>query len=138
MAPRSHPGPARHALARASSASWEALLLVVAAAVFAANALASPYFLDLWNLCDATFNFTEKAIIALAMAFVVMAGEIDLSVGGIVALASTAMGAAAQPGLRHARAGGRSGSASGPAAGSSTGSWWRGSACPRSWRPSAR
>lgn len=83
---------------RRFAGSWEALLLGVAAAVFAADALASPYFLDLWNLSDATFNFTEKAIIALAMAFVVMAGEIDLSVGGIVALASTAMGAAAAAG----------------------------------------
>ncbi len=83
---------------RRFAGSWEALLLGVAAAVFAADALASPYFLDLWNLSDATFNFTEKAIMALAMAFVVMAGEIDLSVGGIVALSSTAMGAAAAAG----------------------------------------
>jgi rhamnose transport system permease protein len=83
---------------RRFAASWEAMLLGVAAAVFLIDALASPYFLDLWNLSDATFNFTEKAIIALAMAFVVMAGEIDLSVGGTVALASTAMGAAAAAG----------------------------------------
>ena len=83
---------------RRFAGSWEAMLLGVAAAVFLIDALASPYFLDLWNLSDATFNFTEKAIIALAMAFVVMAGEIDLSVGGIVALASTAMGAAAAAG----------------------------------------
>ncbi|RYB02995.1 ABC transporter permease [Lichenibacterium ramalinae] len=83
---------------RRFAASWEAMLLGVAATVFLIDALASPYFLDLWNLSDATFNFTEKAIIALAMAFVVMAGEIDLSVGGTVALASTAMGAAAAAG----------------------------------------
>ena len=78
--------------------SWEALLLLVAVAIFIANSLASPFFLDLDNLSDATFNFTEKAIVALAMAFVVIAGEIDLSVGGIIAIASTAMGAAAQAG----------------------------------------
>ena len=76
--------------------SWEALLLLVAAGVFAANAFASPYFLDAWNLSDATFNFTEKALIAFAMALLVIAGEIDLSVASIIALASTAMGAAAQ------------------------------------------
>ncbi|WP_237481411.1 ABC transporter permease [Lichenibacterium dinghuense] len=84
---------------RRFATSWEALLLAVAAAVFVANSLASPYFLDVWNLSDATFNFTEKSIIALAMAFVVMAGEIDLSVGGIVALSSTAMGEAAAAGV---------------------------------------
>ncbi|WP_265500018.1 ABC transporter permease [Paracoccus beibuensis] len=74
--------------------SWEALLAVVAVAIFILNSMASPYFLDPWNLSDATFNFTEKAMIAFAMAMLIVAGEIDLSVGAIVALASTAMGMA--------------------------------------------
>ncbi|MDT1061969.1 ABC transporter permease [Paracoccus sp. CPCC 101403] len=74
--------------------SWEALLLVVAVAIFIANSIASPYFLDPWNLSDASFNFTEKAMIAFAMAMLIIAGEIDLSVGSIIALASTVMGAA--------------------------------------------
>ena len=78
--------------------SWEALLLVVAIAVFAINSVASPYFLDPWNLSDATFNFTEKAMIAFAMAMLIVAGEIDLSVAAIIALASTAMGYAAELG----------------------------------------
>ncbi|MBS7544162.1 ABC transporter permease [Ancylobacter oerskovii] len=76
--------------------SWETLLVAVAVAIFTFNSFASPYFLDPWNLSDATFNFTEKAMIALAMALLVIAGEIDLSVGAIVALASTAMGYALQ------------------------------------------
>ncbi len=74
--------------------SWEALLVLVALAIFAANALASPYFLDPWNLSDASFNFTEKALIAFAMALLIIAGEIDLSVAAIIALSSTVMGAA--------------------------------------------
>lgn len=78
--------------------SWETLLLAVAIGIFMANSLASPYFLNAWNLSDATFNFTEKAIIAFAMALLIIAGEIDLSVASIIALASTAMGAAAQIG----------------------------------------
>lgn len=78
--------------------SWEALLLGVAIAIFILNALASPYFLNAWNLSDATYNFTEKAMIAFAMALLIIAGEIDLSVASTVALASTAMGAAAQAG----------------------------------------
>ncbi|MBO9652992.1 ABC transporter permease [Agrobacterium sp. SOY23] len=80
-------------------ASWEVLLLGVAILIFIANSLASPYFLNAWNLSDATFNFTEKAIIAFAMALLIIAGEIDLSVAAIIALASTAMGAAAQMGI---------------------------------------
>jgi rhamnose transport system permease protein len=76
--------------------SWEALLFSVAVAVFIANSFASPYFLDPWNLSDATFNFTEKAMIGFAMALLIISGEIDLSVASIIALASTAMGYAVQ------------------------------------------
>ena len=79
--------------------SWEAILLAVAVMVFVANAFASPYFLNAWNLSDATFNFTEKAMIALAMAMLIVAGEIDLSVASIIALASTAMGLAMTAGF---------------------------------------
>ncbi|WP_319544360.1 ABC transporter permease [Ruegeria conchae] len=79
--------------------SWESLLLAVAIAIFIANSFASPYFLNAWNLSDATFNFTEKAMIAFAMALLIISGEIDLSVASIIALASTAMGAAVQMGV---------------------------------------
>ncbi|WP_299960217.1 ABC transporter permease [uncultured Roseobacter sp.] len=79
--------------------SWETLLLAVAIAIFVANSFASPYFLNAWNLSDATFNFTEKAMIAFAMALLIISGEIDLSVASIIALASTAMGAAVQIGV---------------------------------------
>ncbi|MEL7343627.1 MAG: ABC transporter permease [Pseudomonadota bacterium] len=79
--------------------SWETLLLAVAVAIFIINSFTSPYFLNAWNLSDMTFNFTEKAMIAFAMALLIIAGEIDLSVASIIALASTAMGAAVQIGV---------------------------------------
>ena len=79
--------------------SWETLLFGIAVLIFFANTQASPYFLDPWNLSDATFNFTEKAMIAFAMALLIISGEIDLSVAGIIALASTAMGWAVQQGV---------------------------------------
>ncbi|WP_111560222.1 ABC transporter permease [Paracoccus sediminilitoris] len=79
--------------------SWESLLLLVALGIFILNSFASPYFLDPWNLSDATFNFTEKAMIAFAMALLIIAGEIDLSVAAIIALASTAMGLVMQAGF---------------------------------------
>lgn len=79
--------------------SWEAVLIAVAIAVFVTNSFASPYFLNAWNLSDATFNFTEKAMIAFAMAMLIIAGEIDLSVAAIIALASTAMGVAMTAGF---------------------------------------
>lgn len=79
--------------------SWEALLVAVAVAIFIANSLASPYFLDAWSLSDLTFNFTEKGLIALAMALLIISGEIDLSVAAIIAIASTMMGMAVQVGV---------------------------------------
>ncbi|MDV3251601.1 ABC transporter permease [Devosia sp. BK] len=78
--------------------SWESLLVLVALAIFIANSFASPYFLNEWSLSDMTFNFTEKALIALAMALIIITGEIDLSVASIIALASTMMGLALQAG----------------------------------------
>jgi rhamnose transport system permease protein len=79
--------------------SWETLLLVVAFMVFVFNSFASPHFLDAWTLSDMTFNFTEKALIALPMALLIIAGEIDLSVAAILALSSTLMGFAMQFGF---------------------------------------
>ncbi|MDQ0393578.1 ABC transporter permease [Labrys monachus] len=83
---------------RSALLSWEALLVAVTVTIFGLNCVASPYFLDPWSLSDLTFNFTEKALIALAMALLLISGEIDLSVAGIIALSSTLMGMAAQTG----------------------------------------
>src|SRR5262249_37142196 len=63
------------------------------------NARMSPYFLNVWTLSDATFSFVEKAIVALPMALLVIAREIDISVSGTIALVSVAMGLAAKAGL---------------------------------------
>ncbi|MEP2782595.1 MAG: ABC transporter permease [Pseudoruegeria sp.] len=78
--------------------SWEMLLVGVAVFIFIFNCFASPYFLNAWNLSDATFNFTEKAMIAFAMTLLIISGEIDLSVAAIIALASTMMGVAMEAG----------------------------------------
>ena len=75
--------------------SWEALLALVAVAIFALNAWASPYFLDPWNLSDASFNFTEKAMIAFAMAMLIIAGGLLTNVAsGIEARGIFYVGAA--------------------------------------------
>jgi rhamnose transport system permease protein len=71
---------------------WEMLLAAAVAAAFVANALLSPYFLNATTLSDASFNFTEKALVALPMALLIIAKEIDISVAAIMALASVAMG----------------------------------------------
>jgi rhamnose transport system permease protein len=78
---------------------WESTLAVVLIVEFIFFASVSPYFLDIWTLSDATFNFTEKALIALPLAMLIVAGEIDISVAAIIALASVAMGLAAGYGV---------------------------------------
>ncbi len=77
---------------------WETILVVLLAAVVVINTAISPYFLDLYNLSDATYNFSEKAIIALAMALLILVREIDLSVAAIVAVAALGIGYLAQAG----------------------------------------
>jgi rhamnose transport system permease protein len=71
---------------------WETILVCILALVIFVNTLLSPYFLDLYNLSDATVNFSEQAIIALAMALLILVRDIDLSVAAIIALCSLAMG----------------------------------------------
>jgi len=74
MNTRSIPDRLQSPLAR-NLKSWESLLLLVAICIFVANSFASPYFLNAWNLSDATFNFTEKAMIAFAMALLIISGD---------------------------------------------------------------
>ena len=77
---------------------WEVLLGLVVVADFILNATISPYFLDPWTLSDASFNFTEEAIVALPMALIIITGEIDISVGSTIAMCSVVMGLIAQAG----------------------------------------
>ena len=54
--------------------------------------------LDRDNLLDSTFNYSEKAMIAIGMALLIIVRDIDLSVAAIVALCSLLMGFAASAG----------------------------------------
>jgi rhamnose transport system permease protein len=93
-------GPAARAPQRFSNLflRWETILVVMLLIVLAVNSRLTPYFWDPYNLGDATFNFAEKGMIALAMALVILCREIDLSVASIIALCSLVMGFAAGAG----------------------------------------
>src|SRR5688572_14596683 len=78
---------------------WESMLGLVLIFEVILFASLSPYFLNIWTLSDATFNFTERAVIALPLALLIIAGEIDISVAAIIALASVTMGLAAGEGV---------------------------------------
>ncbi len=59
----------------------------------------SPYFLDYFNLMNSTFNYMEKAIMALPMIYIIMSGDIDISIASIIALCSFSMGYASSNGV---------------------------------------
>jgi rhamnose transport system permease protein len=78
---------------------WESMLALVLVLEFVLFSSLSPYFLSVDTLSDATFNFTERALVALPLALLIIAGEIDISVAAIIALASVAMGLGAAAGI---------------------------------------
>ena len=71
---------------------WEFLLILIFAGVNIMNACLSPYYLDAYNLFTNINGFLVKGIIALPVAFVLLLGDIDLSVGGNVCLSATVLG----------------------------------------------
>ena len=78
---------------------WEFLLLVLFLAFNIVMGMTTDYYLDVWNLFDMTFVFSEKAIVALIMAFIIITGNIDLSVASIMGLSSVTMAVSFQAGL---------------------------------------
>ena len=78
--------------------TWERVLIALIALVYLGFGLGIPGFLSPYALADSTYNFSEKALIALAMALLVVAGEIDLSIAATMALCSLAMGFAMKAG----------------------------------------
>ncbi len=77
---------------------WEVILGLLLILVFVYFSNLTPYFLNSFNLLNTTFTFTEKAIMALPMIFIIMSGDIDISVASIIALCSFAMGYASSLG----------------------------------------
>ncbi|NCC14552.1 MAG: ABC transporter permease, partial [Spirochaetia bacterium] len=77
---------------------WEVILVIIFTLMVLFFSGRTPYFLDWFNLMNATFQFSEKAIMALPMIFIIMCGDIDISIASIIALCAYAVGTAAQAG----------------------------------------
>jgi rhamnose transport system permease protein len=78
---------------------WEAQLVVLLILAIIVCSFLSPYFLDVRNLFDMTFNFMEKSIMALPMTFIIIAvGSVDLSIASTMAMSAIAMAIAFQAG----------------------------------------
>jgi len=71
--------------------SWEGLLLAVLIVIVIANALQAPEYLSVKNQVNLFGLFIEKIIIALMMTFVIINGEIDLSVASVMGLTAVVL-----------------------------------------------
>ncbi|MFB5269172.1 ABC transporter permease [Paenibacillus enshidis] len=70
---------------------WEWMLVVLFISINVINMNLSEYYWDPVNLRDATMGFLDKAFIVLPMVFIIILGDIDISVASIVALSSVVM-----------------------------------------------
>ncbi len=71
---------------------WEGILLAALVVIVAVNASLSPQFLTVGNQINLFQLSVEKIIVALVMTFIIINGEIDLSVGSMMGLAACAFG----------------------------------------------
>ena len=78
-------GPAGTAAAiGARLKTWEGFLAGLLLGIVAANALTSPSFLTVGNQINLFALSIEKVIVVLIMAFIILNGEIDLSVASMI------------------------------------------------------
>lgn len=71
---------------------WETFLVLIFIAVNIMNTCISDKYLSVSGLFNATNTFIYEAFLLLPMCFVLLIGEIDISVGSIVALSACIMG----------------------------------------------
>ncbi|MCC2629289.1 MAG: Monosaccharide-transporting ATPase [Thermomicrobiales bacterium] len=79
--------------------SWEGLLLVVLLVVLAYNVTRVPNFLTISNQVNLFQLGIEKAIVVLIMTFVIISGEIDLSVASMMGLSAAVTAALFESGV---------------------------------------
>jgi rhamnose transport system permease protein len=72
--------------------SWEGFLLVLLVAIVAMNSVQAPAYLSIGNQVNLFQLSIEKIIVALAMTFVIINAEIDLSVASMMGLSACALG----------------------------------------------
>ncbi|MDH5522002.1 MAG: ABC transporter permease, partial [Acidimicrobiia bacterium] len=75
----------------ARSHRWEVLLAVILAVTIFANTLLSPHYLGVGNIVNLFWLSIEKIIVAVIMAFVIINGEIDLSVASVMGFSAAVL-----------------------------------------------
>lgn len=71
---------------------WEWLLILLIALVVYVNSQLSPFFLNTRNLMRATSDFMEMGLMILPMVFIIITGNIDLSVASTMAMCASLLG----------------------------------------------
>ena len=79
--------------------TWELLLAVILVGTVVYNASRSPVYLDVDNFVNLFRLSIEKVIVAVIMTFVIVNGEIDLSVASVMAFSACVLGAAYEAGV---------------------------------------
>jgi rhamnose transport system permease protein len=79
--------------------SWEGMLLAILLVVVALNALAAPGYLTIQNQVNLFELSVEKAIVVLVMTFVIISGEIDLSVASVMGLSAVVVAVLSSQGV---------------------------------------
>ena len=79
--------------------TWEVLLAVILCGSMALGRVLSPVFLDAGNLSNILLDITEISLMALPMTFIIVTGEIDLSVASVLGASSALMGVLWHAGL---------------------------------------
>ena len=79
--------------------SWEGVLLVLLIGIVIFNSSMTPHYLQVQNQINLFQLHIEKIIIALIMTFIIINGEIDISVASVMALAGCVMGYLFEKGL---------------------------------------
>lgn len=70
---------------------WESLLVVILAITIVVNALLSPFYLGLGNFVNLFWLSNEKILVAIVMTFVIISGEIDLSVASVMGFSAAVL-----------------------------------------------
>ena len=75
----------------ASKHKWEAILSVVLLVTIVVNASLSPFYLGVGNFINLFWLSIEKIIVVVVMTFVIINGEIDLSVASVMGFSAAVM-----------------------------------------------
>ncbi len=77
---------------RRTAVRWEGLLVLLILIVTLVNSRLSPFFLNGSNLLRTTSDFMELGLMVLPMVFIIITGNIDLSIASTLGLSASLMG----------------------------------------------